>query len=183
MKWDKFDIRKFSDSEFEKWYSMMNISKQERVDRFRFDEDKKRTVAGEMLARKMIAEQCNVLPETISFGVSQSGKPYAEGINIHFNISHSGDLVVCAIADSPVGIDIEKIRQIDYSILKQVCSNEELNRLASCGERSPEGTKVLRKFFEKWTEREASYKVGTKKYSISHPETDKGYILCIAQSK
>lgn len=38
------------------------------------------------------------------------GKPFIE--NNHFNISHSGDYVVLAEADSPVGVDIERVTDI-----------------------------------------------------------------------
>ena len=55
MKWYKFDIRKFSDEEYEKWYSLMSEEKKIRVSKFRNIDDKKRTVAGEMLARNAIS--------------------------------------------------------------------------------------------------------------------------------
>lgn len=44
-------------------------------------------------------------PEKITYG--PEGKPQAE--NVHFNLSHSGDLVICAIGEKAVGCDIEKI--------------------------------------------------------------------------
>lgn len=41
----------------------------------------------------------------------KNGKPYLHGYpEIHFNISHSGEYAVCALAGIPVGIDIQ-IRQ------------------------------------------------------------------------
>lgn len=67
MKWYKYDIRNLSAAEYDKWYSLMNEDKKRRVDRFRFGDDKKRTVAGEMLACKAIAEWCGVPEENIVF--------------------------------------------------------------------------------------------------------------------
>ena len=55
MKWYKYDIRDLTDTEYNKWYSLMSEDKRHRVDRFRFLDDKKRTVAGEMLARGRFA--------------------------------------------------------------------------------------------------------------------------------
>lgn len=76
------------------------------------------------------------------------------------NISHSGDMVVCAVDDRPVGIDIEQIRPIDLTVAKRICSVEEL--LYLFGHRPTEqdftyttDTEILARFFEIWTAKEA----------------------------
>ena len=160
MKWYKYDIQDLTDAEYNKWYSLMNEDKQRRVDRFRFIDDKKRTVAGEMLARKAIAEWCGVTPENITFGIKEHGKPYAKDLAVEFNISHSGDMVVCAVDDKPIGIDIEQICPIDLSVAKRICTDEELLYLFG---RTPTeqdftyttDTETLTRFFELWTAKEA----------------------------
>lgn len=161
MKWYKYYIRDLTDAEYNKWYSLMSESKQLRVDRFRFVDDKKRTVAGEMLARKAISKWCNVAPESIIFGIKEHGKPYAKDLSIEFNISHSGDMVVCAVDDKPIGIDIEQIRPIDLIVAKRICTDEELLYLLG---RTPTdqrdftyttNTEILTRFFELWTAKEA----------------------------
>lgn len=167
MKWYKFDIRNLTDEEYAYWYSLMNVDKRHRVDRFRVIDDKKRTVSGEMLARKAIAEWSGVEPESITFAIGEYGKPYAVDLNVEFNISHSGDMVVCAVDDKPVGIDIEQIRPIDLSVAKRVCTEEEL--LYIFGHKPTvadfiytEDEDILTRFFEVWTKQEATEKfVGT----------------------
>lgn len=167
MKWYRYDIRNLKDVECEKYYSLMSVNKQKRVDRFRFVNDKKRTVAGEMLARKTIAEWCNVSEEAILFDKSESGKPFAVGLDVEFNISHSEDIVVCAVDDKPVGIDVEKIRPIDLNIAKHICTDEELAYIWSYKARKENyhqtcDNGVLARFFEIWTSKEAYGKfVGT----------------------
>lgn len=163
MKWYKCDIRDLTDAEYNKWYSLMREEKQWRVDRFRFADDKKRTVAGEMLARKAIAERCNTFPEQIHFLAKESGKPYAKGLSVEFNISHSADMVVCAVDSNPIGIDIEKIRPVDLSIVKRICSSEEMCYLF--GHETDEQNfvyttdfEILTRFFEIWTIKEAYIK-------------------------
>lgn len=160
MKWYKYNIRNFTDEEYAYWYSLMNEDKKQRVDRYRFCDDKKRTVAGEMLARRAIAEWCNVRQESISFAIGEYGKPYAIDLDVEFNISHSGDMVVCAVDDYPVGIDIEKIRPIDLSIAKHICTDEEL--IYIFGHKPTEedyvyteDMEILTRFFELWTVKEA----------------------------
>lgn len=167
MKWYKYDIRNLSDVEYDKWYSLMSEDKQRRVDRFRFVDDKKRTVAGEMLARKALVEWCSVSSESIVFDEHECGKPFVVGLDVEFNISHSGDMVVCAVNDKPVGIDIEQIRPIDLGVAKRICTERELLYLFGHVpiEEDFVGTsnhEILTQFFEIWTAKEAYGKcIGT----------------------
>lgn len=163
MKWYKYDIRELSNLEYRKWYSLMSKEKQKRVDCFRFYDDKKRTVAGEMLARLAIAEWCNIKPESIKIDIGKYGKPYAVSQNVEFNISHSGDLVVCAVDSQPVGIDIEHIRPINLSVAKHFCTPEELiyifnHKPAEAEFAYSEEQDILICFFEIWTKKEATGK-------------------------
>ena len=160
MKWYKYDIRDLTDAEYNKWYSLMSVDKQQRVDRFCFGDDKKRTVAGEMLARKVISEWCGVTPESISFGAKKHGKLYVKDLDVEFNISHSGDMVVCAIDNKPIGIDIEQIRPIDLTVVKHICTDEELVYLFGHTPAYQDftyttDTKILTRCFELWTAKEA----------------------------
>ena len=160
MKWYKYDIRDLSQDEYEKWYSLMSVDKKQRVDRFRFADDKKRTVAGEMLARKAIAVWCHVSEEEILFDKLEYGKPFAIGLDVEFNISHSGDLVVCAVDNQPVGIDIEQIRPIDLYVIKRICAEHEIVYMLEDNLRNDIFCKitdylVLTRFFEVWTLKEA----------------------------
>lgn len=42
---------------------------------------------------------------------TENGKPYIENSGIHFSISHTRGLVACVIADTPVGVDCELIKE------------------------------------------------------------------------
>lgn len=160
MKWYKYDIRELTSADYAKWYTLMSKDKQAQVDRFRFEDDKKRTVAGEMLARKAIAEWCDVSAESIVFDKTETGKPFVKGLPVEFNISHSGDMVVCVVDDKPVGIDIEKIRPIDLTIAKRICTDEERVYLFNHTPAEQDFTyttdqNILTRFFELWTAKEA----------------------------
>lgn len=163
MKWYKYDIRDLTDEEYTYWYSLMNVDKKKRVDRYRFFDDKKRTVAGEMLARQAVAEWCSIAPESITFAIGEYGKPYTENLDVEFNISHSGDMVVCVVDDNPVGIDIEQIRSIDLTVAKRICTDEELLYLFGHTPTWEDivyttNVTVLKRFFELWTKKEAFVK-------------------------
>ncbi len=148
MKWEKFDIKKLTGEEYRKWYSLMSIEKQNRVEKFRFTDDKKRSVAGEMLARKMLSQFCNKDPESFEFKLNEYGKPYICETDIHFNISHSGDFVVCAIDTKPIGIDIEKIRNYKPSVAKKFCTDDEITFIEQSANPAEEFTRL-------WTKKEA----------------------------
>lgn len=187
MKWYKYDIRDLSEAEYSKWFFLMNEEKQRKVNRFRFEDDKKRTVAGEMLARKAIAGWCNISAEEIVFGTHENGKPFAEHFDVEFNISHSGNIVVCAVDDKPIGIDVEQIRPVNLKIAKRIYTQDELfylfgfNPAEADFSISPDN-EMLKRFFELWTAKEANLKyIGTgitdnlKTLSVNSEKTEKEF--------
>lgn len=73
-----------------------------------------------MLVRQVIHDMYDLPFDQIVFETEGNGKPVVRHIpSFHFNLSHSGDWVVCAIDDAPVGIDIEEIKPIDLAIAKR----------------------------------------------------------------
>ena len=57
----------------------------------------------------------------------ENGKPYfPERPDIHFSLSHSGEYVMCAVSDSPVGADIQKNQKISEKMQKRVFTENEL---------------------------------------------------------
>lgn len=82
----------------------------------------------------------------------KNGKPEAEGIC--FNISHSHDMVVCALSEHNVGCDVEKIRSISDGMEEHYfTSNENLHL------RQYNGAEKLREFFRIWTMKESYIKM------------------------
>ena len=163
MKLYQYDIRNLSQEEYIKWYSLMSKEKKVRVDRFRFEDDKKRTVIGEMLARQAISAWCNIAVENIVFNKNEYGKPFVKDLAVEFNISHSEDMVVCIVDKDPIGIDIEKIRPIDLSVARRICNDDELlylfNHTPTEDDFSyTEDIALLTRFFEIWTKKEAIVK-------------------------
>ena len=72
------------------------------------------------------------LPEV---GRRAGGKPFfLEHEELHFNLSHSGNLVLCALDREPVGADIQIVKQWRPALPGRVCSTAELEWL----EKQPE---------------------------------------------
>ena len=82
--------------------------RREQVMRFRFDKDRRLCLgAGLLLAYAL----CRAGASDLSLRCLPNGKPMlANDPNIHFNLSHSGILAVCAVSDHPVGVDVEPIQ-------------------------------------------------------------------------
>jgi len=91
-----------------------------RVKRFHFTEDRERFIAARGALRDILAHYLGTEANQVCFRYSPHGKPaLAAGSQrggqrkppLHFNLSHTGDLALVAIARSRrVGVDIESMR-------------------------------------------------------------------------
>lgn len=161
MKLYKFDIRNLAAQEYSKWYSLMSSDKQSRVDGFKFEDDKKRTVAADMLAKKAISENFGVDAKNVRIFQTESGKPYVDIDGCFFSISHSENLVVCVISAKPVGVDAELVRPVNIDISKRVCNNSEIEYIQE----------DFCRFFEVWTAKEAYIKAKGSGFSDHNVNT------------
>lgn len=88
----------------------------------------------------------------LEFTYGKSGKPYLRDYPLYyFNLSHSGEYVVCVISDREIGVDIQEHRRGDVEkIAARYFSTEEILRLESC---DPE--QKVQAFFDLWAAKEA----------------------------
>lgn len=179
MKWFKFSVTEFTQTQYDEWYSLMSREKQHRVDRLRFEKDKKLSVVADMLAKKAIADFCFVEPHGVVLTQKDGGKPFVEKLDVEFSVSHSDEMVVCAVSSKPIGIDIEKIRPIDLKIARRVCSSDELEFIFGYPPSEQDfvftiDPERLKRFFELWTAKEAFVKfkgTGIKDIRINFDKT------------
>lgn len=134
--------------------------KQERVMRFYRWEDTLRTLFADLMVRNIIVNKTGLRNEEISFSKNEYGKPFLNNFDVlHFNLSHSGDWVVCAVDEQPVGIDVEEISPIDLDISKNYFSRDEHLDLLSKPDR-------IAYFFTLWTLKESYIKIVGKGLSL-----------------
>ena len=160
LEWRKRDIRSLSEGEYQRYYSMMAEEKRLRIDRFRRPEDRKLSVAAEMLARQAAAARCGCPEEELVFEPDGRGKPCLRGRGVEISLSHAGNLAVCALSDRPVGIDVERIQPIHLGAARKIFTPEEQEELFG---RPPaaedfvrsEDPVLLDRFFRLWTRAEA----------------------------
>ena len=51
---------------------------------------------------------------------TEEGKPYLAHTDVKVSITHSGQWAACALSDTPVGVDLERIRAISEGVWKKV---------------------------------------------------------------
>ena len=122
-----YNIDTLTDTEYEKWFSLMTEEKQEKVGGYKDINRKKASVAGEKLVKEYVGNATNTPPESLVITTGENGKPYIEGCEIHFNVSHCDDRVLCAFSTEEIGADIEKIKPATLSAAKQFFTQEEIN--------------------------------------------------------
>ncbi len=112
-----------------------------------------RMLVGDILLKCVLKTEFSIPMCDLNIQLGEFGKPYLpEFPHVHFNISHSGNYVVCAIADSPVGIDIQTIMTYKQRIAKRVLSPENVKEI----EESPNPDSMFTKY---WAEKEALLKM------------------------
>lgn len=126
-----------------------------RLERFHRDADFLRGLLGELLVRNRISERTGLAPRSLVFATGESGKPYLTGHpHLHFNLSHSGSWVVCAIDEAPIGIDVEEIRPVDPDVAGRFFTASEQRLTLHGGEAAR-----LDQFFTLWTLKESYVKM------------------------
>lgn len=147
-------LNELSDDEFKRALSKMDPEQKDRIIRFHFMEDRKRALVGVLLSKYAIGKVFGLLPDEIRFEKNKYGKPHVAGKKgVHYNISHSGDYVVCAVSSSPVGIDVQEISGQNLDVADRFFSQEERDALAMC-----EGDAKRKLFYEIWSLKEAYIK-------------------------
>ncbi len=189
-------ISDFLNEEYKEYYEMMDDTRKSAILRLRFDGDKKRSILGEALVRKAISKKCNMAERDILFRREDYGKPFCLNADIHFSVSHSKEMVACAISQNRIGIDIEKMRKLETRIARISCTEKDLEYVFGFNGIPKEFDKdSLLRFFRLWTAKEAYFKFqGTgivKLKDISYidieklckTQIDKEYMITVYEEK
>lgn len=151
-----YDIRQMDDAAYRAALAQMSTARQKRVKKIAMEDDRKRTVAAELLARRAVGEKLGIAPEKVTILLDENGKPYVQGNPVYISLSHSGNWAVCAMDQKPVGVDVEVIRGVQEQFIARVCSAEE-QRYIRYGDAG-----YLQRFWECWTAKEALFKLTEK---------------------
>jgi 4'-phosphopantetheinyl transferase len=105
------------------------------------------------------------------------GRPSMEGCRLDFNLSHSGDYVVCAVAaQGRVGIDVEQLREIQLGDFQDILAPSACKRIRSATSRQ-------QAFFREWTRLEAVLKADGRGLQAAAKAVDCGGSTAVLNGK
>ena len=141
------------------WFEL-SPDERERADRYRRPIDRTRFIAARTCLRRILSSYLGLPPDLITFECGPNGKPrlttdFAKH-NVHFNVAHSQELAVFAIAvGQEVGVDLERIQSTVrcLELAAHFFAREEQRALeALAAENRVQG------FYRCWTRKEAYLK-------------------------
>ena len=160
------------DALYEALYRRAAPDRKQRADRYLRREDGLRCLAAGELLRRTVERELGITEFTVA--KDPGGKPRIHGQDhFHYNLSHSGNRVVIAYGDSPVGADVQQMHMDagKENLAKRFFTKEEQTYVFE----SPELTEA--RFYRVWTGKESYLKylgTGLKKslesFSILSPE-------------
>jgi 4'-phosphopantetheinyl transferase len=103
--------------------ALLSPDEQARAQRFHFERDRRRYSVARGFLRTLLGNALGLAPQTLQLHYTPHGKPYIADVPapLHFNVSHTADLAICAISRTCVpGVDIEHVdREIDIDEIAQ----------------------------------------------------------------
>ena len=112
--------------------------------------------------------------------VKPGGKPFFASLpDVHFSLSHSDGFIMCAVSDSPVGCDIQTVRNVSEKLIRRIMGNGEAKRFEERGRRTED-------FFRLWTLKESALKLYGDPgadftalcFELDPPASETGNMLC-----
>ena len=135
---------------YQQLLAQLSADMQLQVSNFRKWEDAHRSLLGKALLVQGLKQFDLPSLSLAEVNYTPFQKPYFNN-GIHFNISHSGEYIVCAISTIEVGIDIEEVKDIPLSDFTELFSSEELKLIF-------EDPTNYAPFYTLWTQKEAFLK-------------------------
>lgn len=169
------NINDFDSESVDEFYNEIYPSKKKRIAKYRKRERYLSAVAGEILLAELLEDVYKIDYCSLEFRTNMYGKPYLESKDIYFNISHSYDMVIVAVADKEIGVDIEKIRDTSYETVNIFATEKEQRYIFSAK------NNTLKRLFEIYTLKEAYFKcLGTNLDNLKSVEfqINNGQVFC-----
>lgn len=145
-------------------YGIVTEERRKKINSLCVKSDRILSMGAELLLIYGLRQQGIDIKET-EYRYNEYGKPYLYhgGQKLHFNLSHSGDMAVCAFSSMEVGCDIERISDIKIKIAERFFGAEEYNLIEKEADES--GRRDM--FYRLWTLKESFIKAAGTGMSLS----------------
>lgn len=95
-----------------------------------FEKDRVRSMCASLMAIWALSTRFDVHPRKVKVEYSSAGKPFCN-FPYQFSLSHSDKWVVCGLGNGEIGVDIEKIENIDLQIAAAFFAKQEIEDIFS----------------------------------------------------
>ena len=182
-----------STQKFSQTLSLMPKQRQDKVLAYHFDKDQRLALGAGFLLHNWLQKH-SISFKDVKIALSPYGKEsFLDYPNWHYSLSHAGHYAVLAIANRPIGVDIEEVKSFDKFIfqnLKAYYTKEEIEQIEICNNEEQKA-KLCARF---WTWKESYMKAlglgfnlilqsfavqinDAKQGSFLYPENAKAYSL------
>lgn len=123
---------------FDRYFEQTSSYRRKKIEAAKKEKDKLRSLGVGVLTDKYLQTK-GLREKDMVYGTGVNGKPYFERTvscesdfeasickGIYFNASHSGDYVVCAFSDKPVGCDVETADKKNLRVAERYFCPEEI---------------------------------------------------------
>ena len=129
----------------------LSAYRREKLRTLRPPEARKLSIGAELLLREALADCAPDIAWPPRITAGEHGKPTWDVQGLHFNLSHSGRIAACVIADRPVGLDVQEACEYRDALARRFFSPAEQAFLAASSDKD-------RAFGLVWSRKEAYVK-------------------------
>lgn len=114
------------DKALETYFDKLGKARIEHILKNNKAEDRARALGASLLLLFALQNEGVDLEHLPDFSYTEKGKPYfMEFPQIFFNVSHTENMVMCAISDGEIGVDIEHVREIKKATMQRAFTEKE----------------------------------------------------------
>lgn len=138
--------------DFDAALPLLSEQRREQALRFKYELGRKTCAAAYLLLCQGLRDEYGITERPV-FEYGEHGKPFIVGHpEIHFNLSHCREAVICAVSDQPIGVDVESIREYHDSLVHYTMNDQEVLQIEKAERPDVE-------FIRLWTMKEALLKL------------------------
>ena len=142
----------WNEETFNRLVAYVSTERRKKIDKCAKRKSKIQSLGAGLLFEKAL-DDAGVTDRTIIVG--DNGKPYLAGCAVFFNLSHSGDRVMCALSGGEVGCDVQKTGKKSLKIADRFFSPSEKELLESITDENDKADM----FYRLWTLKESYIKM------------------------
>jgi len=83
-----------------------------------------RWMAARSALRELLGERLGVAPAAVELAAGEHGKPEVPGAALRFNVSHTGEFALIALAGREVGVDVERLDRTSRAVERTLTPGE-----------------------------------------------------------